>query len=160
MFLKVNVNYSQNVNYFFFYKREWVCRVLRILNLKEHENCKVWFKSYKIFKLHFFIKFTNISNIGIWGVYPKGTDGNLVLCTWILLELSEILRNTKLGQKPVSEIGLFQKVFRIWLQIHSPKLKSKWTASNSSLLPLYKHPTCLCMIFFPFLQCLKNCRHF
>ena len=75
--------------------------------------------------------------------------------TWVECILSESSRNTKLGQKPVSEIGLFQKFFRIWLQIHSPKLKSKWTASNSSLLPLYKHPTCLCMNFFLFFNVLK-----
>ena len=92
--LKLSVNYGQTVEVFvvfFFYKTEWVCMVLRILNLEGQLNCMIG----SIVKANlppFFSKTSKTSNIGMWGVYPETIYLNIVLCTQILIwaSISEV----------------------------------------------------------------------
>ena len=71
MCLELSANYGQTVRDFvFFYKTEWVSKVLRILNLEEQQNCMIGSKVTEISSL-FFSKISKTSNIGMWGVYPE-----------------------------------------------------------------------------------------
>ena len=45
MCLKLSVNYGQTIGVFvFFHETEWVCNVLRILNLEGQQNCMIGLK--------------------------------------------------------------------------------------------------------------------
>ena len=66
----------------FFYKTEWVSKVLRILNLEEQQNCMISSKVTAILS-PFFSKISKTSNIGMWGVNPEAIDLYIVLSTQI-----------------------------------------------------------------------------
>ena len=70
MCLKLSVNYGQTIGVFvFFHETEWVCNVLRILNLEGQQNCMIGLKVTAILP-PFFQKNSKIPNLGMWGVNP------------------------------------------------------------------------------------------
>ena len=72
MCLKLSANYGQTIRVFvFFHKKEWVYKILRILNLEEQLNCMICSKVTALLP-PFFQKKLKTSNIGMWGCLSRG----------------------------------------------------------------------------------------
>ena len=125
--------------------------VLRFLNLEGQLNCMIVSKVTAILP-PFFSKNSKTSNICMWGVYPEAIDWNIVVHTQISFWVS-VCEEKALSEPKNLQNGPYSlSAFRIQLQIWSPKMKSECKGQYFSLLPLDKHPTCLCLKFLNLLK--------
>ena len=88
----------------------------------------------------------------MWGVYPKAIDWNIALLARISFCVSASKEKTLSEHKNLQNGPIYLTVFGIQLQIWSPKIKYKCAAQYFCLLPLDKHPACLCLNFLTFLK--------
>jgi hypothetical protein len=122
-----------------------------ILNLEGQQNCMISKKVKTILSLFFFkkLKKKKTSNIGMWDVYPEAVDWNIALLTQISFCVSVSKEKKTLSEPKNLQNGpIYFSVFMIQLQIWLPEMKYKCASQYFSLLPLDKHPTCLCLNFF------------
>ena len=84
----------------------------------------------------------------MWGVYPNEIECNIVLLTQTSFCVSVSEEKALSKPKNLQNCPIYLSVFGIQLQIWSPKMKYECAAQYFSLLPLDKHPTCLCLEFF------------
>ena len=113
---------------------------------KLHER----FKSYSNFNTVFFKTLKNFKHRHVECLSRGnrleycGAHSDFILgeCIW-RKRIFQSLKTYKMGPIYLSDFG-------IQLQIWSPKMKSECTAQYFSLLPLDKHPTCLCLKFLTF----------
>ena len=100
----------------------------------------------------FFQKEIITSNIGMLGVYPEAIDCNIVLLTQISFCVSVSEEKALSESKNLQNGPIYLSVFGIQLLIWLPKMKYECAAQYFSLLPLDKHPTCLCLKFLILLK--------
>ena len=83
----------------------------------------------------------------MWGVHPEAIDWNIALLTQISFWVSVSEERALSEPKTLQNGPIYLSAFGIQLQIWSPKMKYEFTAQYFSLVPLDKHPTCLCLKF-------------